>query len=672
MDLLIVESPTKSKKIQKFLGDDFKVLSSYGHVRDLPKSTLGVDVEKNFEPKYVIPTKARKKITELKKAAKDADRILLATDPDREGEAIAWHILHILKPKNYKRVAFHEITDSAVKEALANPRDIDQNLVDSQQARRILDRIVGYKLSPFLWKKIVRGLSAGRVQSVALRLICDREQEIKEFKPEEYWSIQALLFKNKGESFIANLVAEDGKAIKKLDIKNKEQANKIENALNNAVYQIEKIENKTKKKNPSPPFTTSTLQQAAGTRLYFSSKMTMSLAQQLYENGYITYHRTDSTNLSQSALLNAKEYISNTYGSNYLPEKPRVFAKKSKLAQEAHEAIRPTSATNTPQLLSKKLNERQLKLYDLIWRRFIASQCKEALIDAKKIEIKANQYTFRATGQTIKFDGYLKVYPEKQKENLLPELNIKDILTLEKLEKEQHFTQPPARYSEAKLVKALEEFGIGRPSTYASIISVILERNYVIKNDDKKLQPTDMGINVNNMLVQHFPAIVDVNFTAKIEDNLDDIANGEIKWQDLIRLFYEPFIENLEKKLKEVKKQNTDIPTDKVCPQCSKPLVIKTGRYGQFYACSGFPECKYAGPLEQKTLDVKCPKCQSEIIIKKTKRGKIFYSCPNWPDCDFAAWNEPINEFCPECNSILTKTPKGQIKCSNKECKYKK
>ncbi len=671
MDLLIVESPTKAKKIQKFLGDKYKVLSSYGHVRDLPKSTLGIDVDKNFEPKYVIPTKARKKINELKRAAKDVDRVLLATDPDREGEAIAWHILHILKPKNYQRISFHEITETAVKQALTQPEDIDQNLVDSQQARRLLDRIVGYKLSPFLWKKIVRGLSAGRVQSVALRLICDKEEEIKAFTPEEYWSIQASLFKIKGESFIANLVAENNKPIKKLDIKDKNHAETIEKNLNNADYIVEKIECKTKKKNPYPPFTTSTLQQSSGNMLHYSSKMTMMLAQQLYENGYITYHRTDSTNLSQTSLQDAKEFINNTYGNNYSLEKPRVFARK-KLTQEAHEAIRPTSAINTPQLLSKKLNDKQLKVYDLIWRRFIASQCKEALFDAKKIEIKANQYTFRATGQTIKFDGYLKVYPEKQKENILPELKEKETLNLEKLLKEQHFTQPPARYTEAKLVKALEEFGIGRPSTYSSIISVILTRNYVIKNDDRKFQPTDMGTNVNNMLVQHFPAIVDVNFTAKIESNLDEIAEGKIKWQDLIRLFYEPFIENLEKKLKEVEKQNTDIPTDKICPKCGKPLIIKTGRFGQFYACSGFPDCKHAAPLEQKTIDIKCPKCKSDIAIKKTRRGKIFYSCVNWPKCDFAAWNEPINEFCPDCNSILTKTPKGQIKCSNKECKYKK
>jgi DNA topoisomerase-1 len=672
MNLVIVESPTKSKKIQKFLGSNYKVVSSFGHIRDLPKSDLGIDVEKNFEPKYIIPTKAKKTVTALKKDAKDADKIILSTDPDREGEAIAWHILEILKPENYERVTFYEITENAVKEAMKHPRDIDKHLVDAQQARRILDRIVGYKLSPFLWKKIARGLSAGRVQSVALRLICQREEEIKKFVPEEYWSLTAELYKNKPEIFPSQLIEKDGKQLDKLDVKSQDDVDKIISSLDNAKYVVKEIEEKTTKKNPPAPFTTSTLQQTAGNRLKYSSKMTMQLAQQLYENGYITYHRTDSTNLSAESIADAKSYIDNVFGKEYSLDEARVYSKKSKLAQEAHEAIRPTKCANTPEALAKKLNERQLKVYDLIWRRFVACQTKEALINQKRIDIKANDCIFRSNGQSIKFDGYLRIYPEKQNEITLPDLKENDVLNLEKLLPEQHFTQPPARYNEAKLIKELEKDGIGRPSTYASIISVIQDRNYVIKNDSRQFVPTDMGIAVNQMLVEHFPGVVDVAFTAKIEDNLDEIANNNMDWHDLIKMFYGPFSENLEQKMKEIKKTNTDQVTDKTCPECGKPVMIKMGRYGQFYACSGFPDCKYAAPLEKKELEVPCPKCGGKIIQKKTKRGKIFYSCSNWPKCDFAAWDEPINEFCPNCKSILVKTKSDKIKCSNKECDYKK
>ncbi len=673
MDLVIVESPTKSKKIQKFLGSKYKVVSSFGHIRDLPKSDLGIDIEKNFKPKYIIPTKAKKTVSALKKDAKEADNIILSTDPDREGEAIAWHIIEAIKPKNYQRVTFHEITENAVKEALNHPREIDQNLVDAQQARRILDRIVGYKLSPFLWKKIARGLSAGRVQSVALRLICQKEEEIKKFVAQEYWSVSANLYKEKPDLFIANLIEKNSQALKKLDIKTKDDADKILKDLESAQYVIKEIEEKTSKKNPPAPFTTSTLQQVAGNRLKYSSKMTMQMAQQLYENGYITYHRTDSTNLSVESLNDAKKFIEDVFGKEYSLDEARIFSKKSKMAQEAHEAIRPTKSSNTPESLKKKLNERQLKVYDLIWRRFIASQTKEALIDQKRIDIKANDCVFRATGQTIKFDGYLRIYPEKQNEMNLPaNLKENDILNLENLIPEQHFTQPPARYTEAKLVKTLEEYGIGRPSTYASIISVIQDRNYVIKNETRQFQPTEMGIAVDKMILENFPGIVDVNFTAKIEDNLDEIADNKMEWQDVIKMFYGPFAENLEQKLKEIKKTHHDELTDKTCPDCGKPLVIKMGRYGRFYACSGFPDCKYAAPLEQKEIDVKCPKCGNKIIQKKTKRGKIFFSCSTWPKCDFAAWDEPINEFCPKCNSILVKTKSEKIKCSNKECDFKK
>ncbi|HNZ83887.1 MAG TPA: type I DNA topoisomerase [Candidatus Pacearchaeota archaeon] len=672
MDLVIVESPTKSKKIQKFLGSKYKVVSSFGHIRDLPKSDFGIDTEHDFKPKYIIPTKAKKTVTSLKKEAKTADKIILSTDPDREGEAIAWHILETLKPKDYQRITFYEITQDAIKEAMNHPRKIDQHLVDAQQARRVLDRIVGYKLSPFLWKKISRGLSAGRVQSVALKLICDREEEIKKFTPEEYWSLTANLFKEEKDIFPAILIEKKGKPIKKLDIKTKENIDEILGELKNAKYIVKGTEEKTVKKNPPAPFTTSTLQQAAGNKLKYSSKMTMQLAQQLYENGYITYHRTDSTNLSIESLNDAKNFISNVYGEKYLLPEPRIFSKKSKLAQEAHEAIRPTKSSNTPENLKTKLNEKQIKLYDLIWRRFIASQTAESLINQKKIDIQANDYLFRANGQSIKFDGYLRIYPEKQNEINLPDLEKGDDLNLDKLIPEQHFTQPPARYTEAKLVKALEEYGIGRPSTYASIISVIQERNYVIKNQTRQFEPTEIGITVNKMISDNFPGIVDVNFTAKIEDNLDEIAENKMKWQDVVKMFYGPFSENLEQKMKEIKKTNQDQITDKKCPDCGKPLLIKMGRYGKFYACSGFPECKYSAPLEQKHLEIKCPKCQGKIIEKKTKRGKIFFSCNNWPKCDFATWDEPIDEFCPKCNSILTKTKSEKIKCSNKNCDFKK
>jgi len=672
-NLVIVESPTKARTIQKFLGNDFIIKSSFGHVRDLPKRELGVDIEKNFEPKYVIPPKAKKVISELKKESEKADNTILATDEDREGESIAWHLQEALKLKNPQRIVFHEITQTAIAKALESPRHIDMNLVDAQQARRVLDRIVGYKLSPFLWKKVARGLSAGRVQSVAVRLIVEREREIEKFIPIEYWNVSALLKKNE-EKFEAGLIKKDEKVIDKLEIKNKAEADKILQDLNGADYVIESVEKKEAKRYPAPPFTTSTLQQAAWQKFKFSAKMTMSLAQRLYEEGNITYHRTDSLNLSEMSLNAAKDFITKKYGQNYWAGKLVKYKTKSSGAQEAHEAIRPAYADRNPESL-KGIDARQLKLYTLIWQRFIASQMAPAVFDSISADIKANNYTFRANGQTLKFDGFLKVYPTKFEEILLPDLEKSDNLDLLKLNTDQHFTEPPARYNEASLIKTLEKYGIGRPSTYAPIISTIQDRNYVSQNDQKRFVPSEMGIIVNDVLVKNFPEIVDIDFTAKMEKELDEVARGKDTWIKTCKDFYLPFEKNLEKKYKEVKKENLIEKTDKICPKCGSPIIERMGRFGRFYACSKFPECKYTESIEDKNKDlgIKCPKCkEGDMVERKTKRGKIFYGCNRFPKCDFALWDKPVNDFCPKCDSILIQKNKKTIKCSNKECNYVK
>jgi len=676
MNLVIVESPTKSKTISKYLGPDYKVLSSYGHIRDLPIRALGVDIEHDFKPKYVIPTKAKKAAKELKDAAKKTDIVILATDEDREGEAIAWHVLQILpksKTKNYQRIAFHEITKRAIERALKKPRQIDMNLVNAQQARRILDRLVGYKLSPFLWKKVVKGLSAGRVQSVAVRLIVDQEREIKDFKPEDYWTIEANLKKQSGsDEFLAQLIKKQGKSIPKLGIKTKAEADEILKDLQGAEYQVAEIRKKEVKKHTRPPFTTSTLQQAAAGRLGFSAKQTMSLAQQLYETGLITYHRTDSLNLSSQALESAREFIKTEFGEKYLPDNPKVYKTKSKGAQEAHEAIRATSAKRQPDKVKGRLDARQHKLYDLIWRRFIACQMNSAVLDATSVDIKAKEYIFRATGSIVKFDGWLKIYPSKLKETLLPELTEQEILKLIKLISEKHETQPPARYTEASLVKTLEEYGIGRPSTYAPIISTIQVRGYVQKNDQKRFAPTEIAFMVTDILKENFAEIVDVKFTAYMEQDLDRVAHGKQNWLTVLKEFYKPFAKNLKEKYESVEKKNTDEPTDKKCPQCGKNLVIKLGRFGKFYACPGFPDCKYTENIVTPT-GVKCPECEKgDIIERKTKKGKTFYSCSQYPKCKYALWDKPIDEKCPKCKSLLVETKSKKIKCSNKECDYKK
>ena len=667
-----MESPTKAKTIQKFLGNDFIIKSSFGHVRDLPKRELGVDVENGFKPKYVIPTKAKKVVSELKKESAKADNTILATDEDREGESIAWHLQEALKLKNPQRIVFHEITKTAIENALKTPRHIDMNLVDAQQARRILDRIVGYKISPFLWKKVAKGLSAGRVQSVAVRLIVEREREIEKFVAQEYWGIEVLL-KKVDKEFNASLVKKDGRALDKLEIKNKTEADKILQDLNNADYIVESVEKKETKRYPAPPFTTSTLQQAAWQRFKFSAKMTMSLAQRLYEEGNITYHRTDSLNLSEMSLNSAKKFISEKFGQNYWAGRLVKYKTKSSGAQEAHEAIRPTYAERSPESL-KGIDARQLKLYTLIWQRFIASQMAQAVFDSVSADINAKKYTFRANGQTLKFDGFLKVYPTKFEETELPDLEKNDVLNLLKLNSLQHFTEPPARYTEASLIKTLEKHGIGRPSTYAPIISTIQERNYVTENDQKRFFPSEMGTIVNDVLVKNFPEIVDIDFTAKMEKELDEVAEGKDTWEKTCRDFYNPFAKNLEEKYKEVVKTDLTQKTNKVCPKCGAPLIERLGRFGRFYACSKFPECKYTESIEgdPDTLNITCPKCkEGKITGKRTKKGKTFYGCNRFPKCDFALWDKPVNEFCPKCDSILVEKGK-KVKCSNRECNFVK
>lgn len=669
MKLIIVESPTKSRTIQKFLPSGFKIIPTLGHIRDLPQKSLGVDIENDFRPSYRLIAGKSKVVKELKKEAKKAKTIYLSTDPDREGEAIAWHVLRILKlpEKKYQRIVFHEITKSALEEALKNPRKIDINLVNAQQARRILDRLVGYKLSPFLWRKIAKGLSAGRVQSVAVRLIVEREREIRNFIPQEYWTIVALLKKKDDGEFKATLVQKGNKKIPKMGIKTKKEADKILNDLKGAEYKLIKIEKKETKRNPLAPFTTSTLQQEAWKRFHFPAKTTMQLAQKLYETGLITYHRTDSTNLSQEALQMAKDWILKNLKKEYWAGEFKQYKTKSKVAQEAHEAIRPTNAFQTPEDLN--LEDRHKKIYQLIWQRFIASQMSPAVFDSLAYDIKAKDYVFRATGQKLKFDGFSKIYPVSFEEKELPELEKNEILNLKKLSAEKHSTQPPARYTEASLVKELEKNGIGRPSTYAPIISLIQKRGYVRKNAEKRFYPTELGEIVVDVLVKHFPQIIDIGFTAKMENDLDEIANGKKSWVKTLKEFYFPFNELLKQKYKEVKKGDLFEKTEKRCPLCNSPLKIRISKYGKFYACSNYPKCKFTQPFN--TLGISCPKCKKgEIVERKTKKGKIFYGCTLWPQCDFSLWDQPLKETCPKCKAILVKTKNGKIKCSS--CDYEK
>lgn len=689
--IVIVESPTKAKTISKFLGDEYKVVSSYGHLRDLPKSEIGIDVEKNFEPRYIIPAKARKNLSALKKEIKKDDEIILATDEDREGEAIAWHLAHILKIKeeDAQRIVFHEITKSAINEALQSPRGLKMNLVNAQQARRVLDRLVGYNLSPFLWKKVMRGLSAGRVQSVAVRLIYEKEKEIEKFNPEEYWSISALLKKNE-EEFMASLYSKNKKRYDKLSIKNKKETDSILKDLGSAKFSVSEIKQKEVKRNPLPPFTTSTLQQAAWGKFGYSAKRTMMLAQNLYERGFITYHRTDSLSIAKDAVDKARGHIKEM-GKEYLPNTPKAYKTKSKGAQEAHEAIRPSISyisIKNPEKL--KLEGPQKKLFTLIWQRFLASQMNSAIFLSTTALIDTEtEYQFKANGLIKKFDGFTRIYLQKFTDSELPNLKKGDKLELKNLLNDQHFTKPPARYSEASLIKELEKNGIGRPSTYAPIISTIQTRNYVNLNENKKLAPTEIGTIVTELLLEHFEKIIDIKFTATMEKDLDDIAEGKMVWQKAVEEFYKPFEKNLEEKYKKVEKKDMTEETDMICPKCGKKLLKRMGRFGWFYACSGFPECKHTQAIKNKEddLNVHCPKCvEGEIVQKKTKKRRLFYGCNRYPDCDFALWNKPYIKNvkgtkdkkeiirCPKCKSVLVeKNTKNadSIMCSNKECGYK-
>ncbi len=734
--LVIVESPTKAKTISKFLGRNFVVKSSFGHVRDLPKSKLGVDVENNFEPHYIVSRDKTKVAKELKEAAKKSDAVLFATDEDREGEAISWHLANILniEPTDAKRIVFHEITKHAIMHALENPRPLDLKMVDAQQARRILDRLVGYELSPFLWRKVARGLSAGRVQSVAVRLVVEREREIKAFNAEEYWSIEGIFEAKSKQTFPAKLHSMQGKKLDKLDIKDKAQTDKILADLKSATYKVESIEEKKTKRLPSPPFITSTLQQEANSQLGFSAKQTMRLAQQLYEGvelgsegsvGLITYMRTDAVNLSEKFLNEAKELIGNNFGKKYQLSAPRVFNNKSKNAQEAHEAVRPTEVSRTPESIETHLDRNQFRLYDLIWRRAVATQMAAAELNATVIDVSSdNDYSFRANGQIIDFDGFLKIFPDKAKENLLPQVAKDENLNCPELKPSQHFTDPPARYSDATLVKALENYGIGRPSTYAPTIGTIEDRGYIERDDKKRLAPKDIAYVVNDLLVEHFPHVVDFQFTAEMENDLDEIARGKKKWQPIIKAFWHPFKENLDKKEKEIdRKELTEEKSDEICEKCNSAMIVKTGRFGKFLACTNYPECKHTkslNPEEAKQqqaveatnekcdkcqeammlrhgrfgpflgcsaypkcknikgidikLGLKCPKCKEGDIVQRRskKRGKPFYGCNKYPNCDFAMWEKPTGEFCPTCQQPLVFAPKGVIKCSSKECDYKK
>jgi DNA topoisomerase-1 len=690
--LVIVESPAKAKTIKKYLGNDYKITASMGHIRDLPQSHLGVDIKNDFNPMYIIIAGKSTLIKELKADAEKAEKILLATDPDREGEAISWHLSHILKidPETDCRITFNEITKNAVVNAVKQPRPIDMNLVDAQQARRILDRIVGYEISPVLWKKIRKGLSAGRVQSVATRIICDREAEIENFIPKEYWSIDTQFKKEDGLIFAARFHGKNGK---KFEIKNKDESDEILALLKDSAFIVSNVKKREKKRNPAPPFITSTLQQEASRKLGYSAQKTMMIAQQLYEGveigsegsvGLITYMRTDSVRLSDNAVKEARDYILENFGKEYLPSKPRYFKTKS-AAQDAHEAIRPSYAKRNPHSLKDWLSADQYKLYKLIWDRFMACQMEPAVFDTISVEIEGTPKTidsktvinFRASGSKLVFKGFMALYVEGKDDEedelsqILPNIEKDESLVLINTEANQHFTEPPARYTEATLVKALEEKGIGRPSTYAPTISTIINRGYVERNK-KQLVPTELGRIVNQLMVANFTDIVNVNFTAEMEDKLDKVEEGAIQWKTLLREFYEPFKETV-KKAETISKIEMPVEeSDEVCDKCGKKMVIKIGRFGKFLACPGFPECKNTKPFLEEA-GVKCPKCSGRVIYRKTKRGRKYLGCENYPKCDFMTWDMPSDKTCPKCSSFLTQKSKGNTityKCSNTECDY--
>lgn len=677
--LVIVESPSKAKTIGKYLGANYKVIASVGHVRDLPKSKLGIDIENDFEPQY-IPIRGKGDIIkELRKEAKKASKVYLATDPDREGEAISWHLANLLgiDLDTPCRIVFNEIIKSSIKDAIKHPRKIDLNLVDAQQARRVLDRLVGYQISPLLWRKVRKGLSAGRVQSAALKIICDREKEIKDFDPKEYWTITAEF--KKGKKFSAKLMEYKKK---KLVVENKEQNDKIIAELNDGKYTVTALNQKERMKKPFAPFTTSSMQQEASTKLNFNTKKTMLIAQQLYEGveikgqgtvGLITYLRTDSVRISEEAKAAAADFINEKYGKEYLGK--NVYSNKKKDIQDAHEAIRPSNISLEPEAIKESLSNDQFKLYRLIWCRFMASQMTAAKFDNLQVEIENGDYTFKTTGSKLLFDGYQRVYKnssDEDKDKILPALEKGEQLDASSLNGEQNFTQPPPRYTEASLVKELEEKNIGRPSTYAPIVGTLSERKYVTR-EKKALVPTELGFLVTGLMEEYFKEIVDANFTAEMEDKLDDVEIKDLEWKKIIRDFYGPFEKELEIADNAIEKVTVeDQPTGETCELCGKPMVLKMGRFGEFIACSGYPECKNTKPIV-KTIDVNCPKCGKDIVARKSKKGKVFYGCSGYPDCDQSYWYKPVNKKCPKCGALLVekKTKAGSLACSNAECDYK-
>ena len=677
--LVIVESPAKAKTIGKFLGSGFKVVASVGHIRDLPKSKLGVDIDNNFEPQY-IPIRGKGDVIKaLKKEAKESVKVYLATDPDREGEAISWHLTYILGIDKDEpcRIVFNEITKNAIQKAIKNPRPIDLKLVDAQQARRVLDRLVGYKISPLLWRKVKRGLSAGRVQSAALKIICDRENEIRSFIPKEYWNITAYLGSEK--PFPAKLSEFKGK---KISIDNKTQCDKILSDLAGHEYIVDKIEKKEKTKKAYAPFTTSSLQQEASIRLNFNTKKTMLIAQQLYEGveikghgtiGLVTYIRTDSVRISEEAKTAAAAYIKENFGEKYVGN--NFYSNKRKDVQDAHEAIRPSYAELVPDNVKDSLTRDQLSLYKLIWSRFMASRMSDAIFDSVSAEIKNGDYVFKATGSKLKFNGYLKVYKDAQaddEDRLLPPLNTGEKLKLSELMSEQNFTQPPSRFTEASLVKDLEEKNIGRPSTYSPIIATLLERKYAAR-EKKTLIPSDLGFIITELMEKYFNEIVDAGFTADMEDKLDDVEVKNTDWKNIVGNFYKTLKAELDTADSEIEKVKLeDQLSGDMCELCGKPMAIKQGRFGEFLACTGYPDCRNTKPIVSK-IDVKCPACGKDIVSRKGKSGKIFYGCSGYPECNQVYWNKPVNKKCKECGSLLVeKKLKGsKLSCSNRECKYK-
>ncbi|KDR94170.1 DNA topoisomerase I [Peptoclostridium litorale DSM 5388] len=682
-NLVIVESPAKAKTIGKFLGKNYKVKASIGHVRDLPKSKLGVDIENNFEPQYITIRGKGPTINEIKKEAKKVDRIYLATDPDREGEAISWHLANILKleEKDKCRIEFNEITKDAIKKAIKSPREIDMSLVDAQQARRVLDRLVGYQISPLLWRKLRKGLSAGRVQSAVVKIICDREREIEAFEPQEYWTLQVTV-ENKNSENVEFKFHGDSK--KKIDINNKEEMDKILSQIKGENLAVEQIETKERKRKSLAAFTTSSLQQEASSRLNFSTKKTMMIAQQLYEGievkgegtvGLVSYIRTDSTRISDEALEKGKGFIVENIGTEYFKGYKKSPKKNEKKVQDAHEAIRPTYVEKTPDQIKDSLSPQQYKLYKLIWERFVASMMSDAVYEGQSIIANAGGYSFKANGSKLKFEGFLKVYTfAKQEDTILPHIDENEVLKMVETLPKQHFTQPPPRYSEASLVKTLEELGIGRPSTYSPTISTILARGYVEK-EANSLVPSELGEIVNEIMEQNFEYVIDVKFTADMESKLDLIEEGSLEWKKIVEEYYGPLEEALKKAEETIEKVSMEEETDEICEKCGSNMVIKYGRYGKFMACKNYPECKNTKPILNKTGTI-CPKCQKgEVVERRSRKGRVFYGCSEYPECDFVSWAKPTGENCPQCSEYLVekRTKKREyVKCSNKDCDYEK